>query len=176
MTISFLTYVYLSICLSVYLINCLLFCLFIYKVIIIVCFCLNVHPDSYIYLSISGCLPVYLSICLSIYLPIFLSVYLAIFLSVYLLICLSVYLSICLSVCLFVYLLPVHIFIFLSVRLFTYVSVYLLSVYLFICISAYLAVCLYVNLSNISWCLLNLFTKDRRISFKCFILCDCELL
>jgi len=87
-------FVYLSMCLSVY-----LFYLSIY---------ISVHLSIFLSVYLSICLSVYLSICLSVYLSICLSVYLSICLyeylsiypSFYLSICLSVYCSICLSVCL----------------------------------------------------------------------------
>jgi len=81
-------FVYLSMCLSVY-----LFYLSIY---------ISVHLSIFLSVYLSICLSVYLSICLSVYLSICLSIYLSICISVYLSIFLSVYLSIGLLFYLFI--------------------------------------------------------------------------
>jgi hypothetical protein len=102
--------------------------------------------DLFIYLYLSICLSIRLSVCLSIsiylsiclYVDLSISISLSIYLSIYLPVCLSIYLpiylSVCLSVCLYLYLsicLSVSIYLYLSFMYFlTVTGKY--SVYLFI--------------------------------------------
>ena len=110
------------------------------------CVCICVHRDcvtiflpSVVFVHLSVCPSILLSVCLSICLSVYFSVCLSIYLSVYSSFCLSICLSVYSSVCLSIY---------LSVRLLFCLSIYL-SVRLLFCLSIYLSIYLSICLNII---------------------------